>query len=185
MELHALLTHRENVAWQIGEVCTWHFGLVSVALRSMPKIVADHPVHRDACVGHFPWTCWSCGGHAAVILNAVAAIEPANDGILCVMSLAMRSCVAAMNVCHCVQCDLEWFRRRCDDDGSSRDDCCSLLANPAIWSRCHALEPRAAQLEHLMFERPLELLTIVLTPLIGPVKFFYCQWKRELSLRLV
>lgn len=57
MELHALLTHRENVAWQTGEVCTWHFGLVSVALRSMPRTVADRLGRRDACAGHFPWTC--------------------------------------------------------------------------------------------------------------------------------
>lgn len=101
-----LLTHRGNVAWQIVEECTWHFALVWVALHSTPRIVVDHLVRQDATFGHFPWICWFCGGHAAVISNAVAVNGPANVEILCAMSLGMRSCVAA-NACHCARCDLE------------------------------------------------------------------------------
>lgn len=99
-----LLTHRENVAWQNVEECTWHSVLVWVALRLMPRIVVDHLVRPDVTFGHFPLAGHFCDGHAVVTSNAVAAIGPVNDGLLYAIPVT-RSCAAAMNVCHCVRCD--------------------------------------------------------------------------------
>lgn len=109
MKQSVLLTHRENVAWQIEEVYTWHLWLVWVALRSMQRIAVDHLVrprvhfHALMAFHHF------CSGHAVVTSNAghVAAIEPANDAISNGVTLATHNYVIVMNVFHCVQCDLE------------------------------------------------------------------------------
>lgn len=95
-----LLTHRENVAWQNVEVCTWHLKLVLVALHLMPKTVVDHLVHQDVTLGHFPSPCHFYYGHVVVISNVVVAIEPVNDALSYEPTLVTHSCVVAMNVCH-------------------------------------------------------------------------------------
>ena len=105
----ALLTHRGNVAWQTEEVCTWHLWLVWVALHSVPRIVADHPVRPGAASAIDHFRCHFCDDRAIVrvTLNAVAAIEPANDVIFHAVTPVIHSCAVAMNACHCVRCDWE------------------------------------------------------------------------------
>lgn len=78
MELIVLLTHRGNVGWQTGEVCTWRFGWEWVALRLVPRTAAGRLGRRQATFARFP--CHSCG-HAAVISNAAVVSGLASDAV--------------------------------------------------------------------------------------------------------